>query len=171
MNSTIKDVMSTHVIAVRQGAPYKEMAAMMHDQRVSAFPVIDDGNKVTGVVSEADLLTKAALEGTVPRTLLSRNERVRKQTNAVTAADLMTKPPVTIGPDEPVTHAARLMYNRRVKRLPVTSDDGTLIEGTPETNRVGHDVIDAVRHMEGVVFVRDRLSYPDDSSRHPRIAT
>ena len=39
----------------------------------------------------------------------------------------MTRPAVTIGPDEPVTHAARLMYNRRVKRLPVIDDDGTLI--------------------------------------------
>ena len=54
-------------------------------------------------------------------------ERVRKQVNALTAADLMTKPPVTIGPDEPVTHAARLMFDQRVKRLPVISDDGTLI--------------------------------------------
>jgi CBS-domain-containing membrane protein len=210
MNSTVKDVMSTHVIAVRQGAPYKEMAAMMHDQRVSAFPVIDDGNKVTGVVSEADLLTKEALEGTVPRTLLSRDERMRKQTNAVTAADLMTKPPVTIGADEPVTSAARLMFDQRVKRLPVVSDDGTLIgivtrtdvlsvysrpdaeiqrqvtqdlilgtflcdpyaftvtvkdgivtiEGTPETSLVGNHMIAAIRHMEGVVAVRDRLSFP-----------
>ena len=39
----------------------------------------------------------------------------------------MTKPPVTIGPDEPVTRAARLMYSRRVKRLPVINDDGRLI--------------------------------------------
>jgi CBS-domain-containing membrane protein len=83
---------------------------------------------------------------------------------------------VTIGAGEPVTRAARLMFDQRVKRLPVTSDDGTLIgivtiEGTPETNRAGHDIIDAVRHMAGVVFVRDRLSYPDGSSRHPRIAT
>ena len=36
---------------------------MLREQRVSAFPVIDDGNKVIGVVSEADLLVKAALEG------------------------------------------------------------------------------------------------------------
>ena len=36
MNSTVKDVMSTHVIAVRRNAPYKEMAAMLHEQRVSA---------------------------------------------------------------------------------------------------------------------------------------
>jgi CBS domain-containing protein len=34
---------------------------------------------------------------------------------------------VTIGQDEPVTHAARLMYSRRVKRLPVTSEEGKLI--------------------------------------------
>jgi CBS domain-containing protein len=218
MNSTVKDVMSTHVIAVRQGAPYKEMAAMLREQRVSAFPVLDDDNKVIGVVSETDLLTKEALEGTVPRTLLSRQERVRKQTNAITAADLMTRPPVTIVADEPVTRAARLMFDQRVKRLPVVSDDGTLIgvvsrsdvlsvysrpdaeiqhqvakelivgtflcdpdrftvtvndgivtiKGTPETTMAGLDIIDAARHMEGVVAIRDRLSYPHDSPyRHP----
>jgi CBS-domain-containing membrane protein len=218
MNATVKDVMSTHVFAVRDIATFKEIATTLHEQRVSAFPVIDEDNKVIGVVSEADLLTKEALEGTVPRTLLSLQERVRKQTNAVTAADLMTKPPVTIGPDEAVTRAARLMFDRRVKRLPVISEDGTLIgivtrsdvlsvysrpdaqiqhqvtqdlilgtflcdpdrftvsvkdgivtiKGTPETSPVGHGIIDAVRHMEGVVAVRDRLSYPQDSPYLPR---
>jgi len=211
MNSTVKDVMSTHVIAVRRSAQYKEMAAMLRSQRVSAFPVIDEDNKVIGVVSETDLLTKEALEGSVPRTVqgLTR-QRVRSQVDGVTAADLMTKPAVTISPDQTVTDAARLMYNRRVKRLPVVSGDGTLIgivtrsdvlsvyskpdaqiqdeiskdlivgvflcdparltvtvkdgivtvEGTPETTQVGLDIIDAVRHMEGVVAVRDRLTYP-----------
>jgi CBS domain-containing protein len=218
MSSTVKDVMSTHVIAVKQGAPYKEMAAMLHDQRVSAFPVIDNDCKVIGVISEADLLTKEALGGTVPRTLLGRQERVRKQTNAVTAADLMTKPAVTIGPDETVTRAARLMFDKRVKRLPVTSESGTLIgivsradvlsvysvpdaqiqdqvsrdlilgtflcdpalftvtvnegvvtiSGTPETAPAGQDIIDSIRHMEGVVAVRDRLTYPPNTTYRPR---
>jgi len=220
MNTTVKEVMSTHVIAVRQKAPYKDMAAMLHDQRISAFPVIDDDNKVIGIVSESDLLTKEALEGTVPRTLQSlTRQRVRSQVNAVTAADLMTKPAVTIGPDKPVTDAARLMFNRRVKRLPLISDDGTLIgivtrsdvlsvygrpdaeiqreisqdlilgallcdpdrftvtvkdgivtiEGTPQTTAVGRDIINAVRHAEGVVAVRDRLSYPAEQPYHPSV--
>jgi hypothetical protein len=39
----------------------------------------------------------------------------------------MTTPPVTIGQDEPVTHAARLMYGRRVKRLPVIGPGGRLV--------------------------------------------
>ena len=213
MSSTVKDVMSTHVIAASKSAPYKQLAAMLRDQRVSAFPVIDDNDKVVGVVSETDLLTKEALEGSVPRTLQGLTpQRVLSQVNGVIAADLMSKPAVTIGPDETVTSAARLMYNRRVKRLPVVNGDGKLIgivtrsdvlsvynrpdpqiqgeitkdlirgtfrcdpakftvtvkdgivtiEGTPETTQVGLDIIDAVRHMEGVVAVRDRLTYPAD---------
>ena len=219
MSSTVKDVMSTHVIAVRQSAPYKKMAAMLHEQRVSAFPVLDDDNKVIGVVSESDLLTKEAFDAAPPGALdgmLRRREHARA--SAVTAAELMTKPPVTIGPDAPVTEAARLMYSRRVKRLPVTSDDGTLIgivsradvlsvysrpdadihreitqdeilgtflcdpdrftvtvtdgivtiAGIPESTIVGRDIIEAARHVEGVVAVRDRLSYLQDTPYRPR---
>ncbi len=128
MNSTVKDVMSTHICAVREGASFKEIATRLHELRVSAFPVIDLDGTVIGVVSEADLLPKEALEGTVLSVLHSLgHSREQSKITAVTAADLMTKPAVTIGPDEPVTHAARLMYSRKVKRLPVTNDDGRLI--------------------------------------------
>jgi CBS domain-containing protein len=218
MNTTVKDVMSTHVFAVREGASFKEIATRLHELRVSAFPVIDLDGRVIGVVSESDLLPKEALEGTVPGVLHSLgHSREQSKITALTAADLMTKPPVTIGPDELVTRAARLMYNFRVKRLPVTSDDGRLIgivtrsdvlsvyrrpdaeiqheitqglildtflcdparftvtvkdgivtiEGTPETATVGRDIIAAARHAEGVVAVRDRLSYPADPPYRP----
>src|SRR5450756_556279 len=66
MNATVKDVMTTHVVAVRMNAPFKDMAARLREQRVSAFPVLDDDNKVVGVVSEADLLAKEALEYSTP---------------------------------------------------------------------------------------------------------
>jgi CBS-domain-containing membrane protein len=219
MNSTVKDVMSTHVISVRQSATYKEMAAMLREQRVSAFPVLDDHNKVIGVVSEADLLTKEAFDAAPPGALEGMlRHRERARASAVTAAELMTKPPVTIGPNAPVTQAARLMYSRRLKRLPVISDDGTLIgivsrvdvlsvysrpdadihheitqdqilgmflcdpdrftvtvtdgivtiQGTPESTVVGRDIIEAACHVEGVVAVRDRLSYLQDTPYRPR---
>ncbi len=53
MNSTVKDVMSTHIYAVREGASFKEIATRLHELRVSAFPVIDLDGTVIGVVSEA----------------------------------------------------------------------------------------------------------------------
>jgi osmotically-inducible protein OsmY len=43
----------------------------------------------------------------------------------------------------------------------VTVKDGIVtIAGKPETTEDGLDLVAAVRHMEGVVAVRDRLSYP-----------
>ena len=218
MNAIVKDVMSTHVIAVRQDATFKEMAARLRQHRVSAFPVLDGDNKVIGVVSEADLLTKEAFEGELPGVLhtVTRHRETVKAA-ALTAAGLMTRPAVTIGPDETVSHAARLMYTRRVKRLPVTAEDGTLIgivsradllsvysrpdadirheitqdlilktylcdpahftvtvtdgiatiEGAPETTAVGRDIIESARHVEGVVAVRDRLTYPPAGHHTP----
>jgi CBS domain-containing protein len=211
MNATVKDVMTTHVVAVRKNASFKDMAARLRQHRVSAFPVLDEDNKVVGVVSEADLLTKEALEFAVPGKVSSMlHHREQAKAAAVVAEDLMTKPPVTIGSNEFVTHAARLMYTRKVKRLPVVDADGRLIgivsradvlsvysrpdedirheitegiildtllcdpsrftvtvkdgivtlEGMPETATVGHDLIEETRHVEGVVAVRDRLSYP-----------
>ncbi|HTQ94347.1 MAG TPA: CBS domain-containing protein [Streptosporangiaceae bacterium] len=51
----------------------------------------------------------------------------RVKAGGVTAADLMTSPAVTIGPDETVEQAARLMYDRNVKRLPVVDQGGRLV--------------------------------------------
>jgi len=133
MNSTVKDVMSTHVIAVRQNASYKDMAAMLHEQRVSAFPVLDDHNKVIGVVSESDLLTKEALEGTVPGMLQSMvSQREHARASAVTAAELMTKPPVTIGPDEPVTVLEKIGSESRPSSVTVRAATGLPAEALLE---------------------------------------
>ncbi|HET9079734.1 MAG TPA: CBS domain-containing protein [Trebonia sp.] len=218
MNATVRDVMTTHVVAVRLNATYKDIAARLRELRVSAFPVLDDGNRVVGVVSEADLLTKEALESSVPRLMDGiLHGRERAKAAAVTAADLMTKPAVTIGQHDLATTAARLMYSRKLKRLPVVDDDGRLIgivtrtdvlgvysrpdaeiqhavidnvivgtvltdparfqvivkdgvvtvEGTPENASVGRDMIEEIRHVEGVVAVRDRLTYPPE----PRYAS
>jgi len=214
MRYTVKDVMSTHVIAARKGASFKEMAAKLREHRVSAFPVVDNDGKVVGVVSEADLLTKEALDGgnaDLPGMIsgiLQHKEQERAA--GLTAGDLMTRPAVTVEPDDTVEHAARLMYVRRVKRLPVTDVAGHLVgiisradvlgvysrpdeeiqkeicdevipngfladparftvtvhdgivtlEGKPETVPLGRDIVSRARHVQGVVAVRDRFTYP-----------
>lgn len=56
--TTVKDVMTDSVVAVRENAGFKEMVTAMRSRRISAFPVIDASSRVLGVVSEADLLLK-----------------------------------------------------------------------------------------------------------------
>jgi len=55
-----------------------------------------------------------------------RRHKELEKARAVTAAELMTAPPVTVLPEDTVEHAARLMYLRGVKRLPVVDADGKL---------------------------------------------
>ena len=214
MNSTVKDVMTTHVISVTKDASFRTMAAAMREHRVSAFPVLDEAGKVIGVVSEADMLAKQALDSEpqgmpgMIAGLLRRREH--EKARGTTAGDLMTSPPVTVAPDDTLERAARLMYTRKVKRLPVVDANGHLVgiigrsdllavfdrpdgairqeildqvirhdlrtdpapfivvvkdgivtlEGVAETIEFGDDLKQRVRHVQGVVAVRDELAYP-----------
>ncbi len=126
MNATVKDVMTTEVVAVRRETTFKEMAAVLRRYRVSALPVVDDAGRVLGVVSEADLLAKEALSDPGPVAELVHRKDLRKA-EGLTAGDLMTSPPVTAMPDDPVEQAARMMHFMRVKRLPVVNSGGQLV--------------------------------------------
>jgi CBS domain-containing protein len=128
ISATVKDVMTTSVVMVRKDASFKEMAAMLRSRRISAFPVVDDAGRVIGVVSEGDLLVKEAVQADGTSVLAAlRHLREDDKATGITAGDLMTEPAITIGPDAPVEEAARLMYDRRVKRLPVVNAAGRLV--------------------------------------------
>jgi CBS-domain-containing membrane protein len=127
MNATVKDVMTAQVVAVRRDATFKEMAATLRRYRVSAFPVVDDYEKVIGVVSEADLLAKEALADPGVLDGLLHHKKEARKAQGLTAGDLMTHPAVTVRPDDSVEYAARLMYSLRIKRLPVVNAGGGLV--------------------------------------------
>ena len=50
-----------------------------------------------------------------------------RKAEGLTAGDLMTSPPVTAAPEDPVEQAARMMHFMRVKRLPVVNSGGQLV--------------------------------------------
>ncbi|MER5545951.1 CBS domain-containing protein [Streptomyces sp. NPDC002589] len=130
MNGTpalVNDVMTHRVVALREGASFKDIVQVMREWRVSALPVLDGAGRVVGVVSEADLLLKEAYgDADIGRYGRVRHPTEVRKADAVTAAELMTAPAVTVAPDATLAHAARLMARTRVKRLPVVGRDGLL---------------------------------------------
>lgn len=128
MNTTVGDVMTTRVIAVRRNADFKQIVSVLRKYRVSACPVINEAGQVVGVVSEADLLFKEA-DPNPPAGLIRLRWKLGEESkvNAVTAGQLMTSPAVTIHPGASIVVAARVMQDRRIKRLPVVTEDGLLI--------------------------------------------
>ena len=128
MGTTVGDVMTTRVIAVKRNADFKQIARVLREFRESACPVINDAGQVVGVVSEADLLYKTA-DCDLPAGLIRLRWKLGEESKitAVTAQQLMTSPAVTIQADAPVQVAARIMRDRQVKRLPVVGKGGELI--------------------------------------------
>jgi CBS domain-containing protein len=110
MRAIVKDVMTAHPVSVRKDASFKEIAARLRQYRVSAFPVLDDDGHVIGVVSEADMLAREALDGGhdgVWGMIISIVHRKKlRKAGGVTAGDLMTSPAVTVAPEDTVEHAA-----------------------------------------------------------------
>ena len=217
MSASVRDVMTTRVVAVGREATFKDIAALLTEHRVGAFPVVDEDGTVVGVVSEADLLSKEALVAALG-SQVARLGRIASpwhgdlvKAAGVNAADLMTKPPIVVTPDELVTSAARLMYHARVKQLPVVGVRGELIgivsrsdvlsvytrpdaeirqeiianvllnefladpdqftvtvsggivtlAGDAGTLARGREIVTETWHVEGVVSVRDRMTYPE----------
>ena len=138
MKSMVRDVMTSRVVGVRSDASFKEMVAKMRESRISAFPVVDGYGRVIGVVSEADFLNKEAEQADIQGVLASLLYfRSHAKATGVTAGELMTSPAVTVGPDTPVVDAARLMRDRRFKRLPVVNATGHLIGIISRTDVLG----------------------------------
>jgi CBS domain-containing protein len=219
MTSLVRDVMTTNVISLRKHAQFKDILRVMRAHQFSAFPVLDNADRVIGVVSEDDLLMKTGYDGSesVAGFLMRRADKVKAA--ALTAAELMTRPAITIGPQASLAAAARRMHAKHVKRLPVVTREGRLVGvvsrsdllgvydrpdseirneivtqvigdqflldsraftvtvdggivtlgGQVDSEPVGLSLLDVVRHVDGVVSIREKFSYPPVERRSHRV--
>jgi CBS-domain-containing membrane protein len=125
------EIMSTNVVTCRADATVAEIARLMFDQHLSGLPVVDDDNRVIGLVTEQDLVSKHArfhlpsyiqiLGGVLP--IGGReSDRELRHILASTARDIMSTRPVTVSPDTEVDDVASLMVDKNANPLPVTED-------------------------------------------------
>jgi CBS domain-containing protein len=125
-HSRVEDVMTTSVVTIDRITPYKEIARLLAEHRISGMPVLTMGRHVAGVVSGADLIAardQSQAGGRRPRWLGGG----KPQHHALVASQLMTAPALTVHPQATLATAARLMNTHHVQRLIVVDPDGKLI--------------------------------------------
>ncbi len=165
----VRDVMTTEVHTATEDTPYKELLESMLNDQVSGLPIIADDGYVAGMVPEADLIRKLAFSGDhhvvlsfLSRMLTGEEAPSVLRVEGVSASDIMTRPVISVGPNDDVDHAARVMLAHHVTRLPVLVD-GRLVGlvARRDLMRV-FDVPDGDIAAAVERSLRDPLIAPDD---------
>ena len=150
-SSPVSEIMTTDVVTFGPTDTVEHALRTLVDSGVDAAPVVDTDGAVVGVLSSADLVVKEA-ELHLPRFIsvlgasfeLGKRDFDSELEKALgsTVAQLMSERPVTCRPDDTIEHAATLMHDRRVSRLPVTDGAGHLVGVVSR-----HDILRAI--LEG----------------------
>lgn len=124
-------LMSGDVVCVTEGTPFKDVAALLARHGISGMPVVDDDDKVVGVVSATDLMTRqderGGGESAHRRWWSPASRRPVAKAAATTAGQLMSTPPITVHAADSIALSARTMAERRVERLPVVDEEDRLV--------------------------------------------
>jgi len=123
---SVADVMTREVVHLGPGASVGEAASLMAASGVTGLPVLDQGGRLLGVLTEGDLLRREEF-GNAPQTPLWRTLFTDDRTLARSFAkaygrkveDVMTREVVTVAEATPIADAAALLFERGIKRVPV----------------------------------------------------
>jgi CBS domain-containing protein len=117
----IEDAMTTPVETVRPETSLKDVADIFAVRGIGGVPVVDEEQRIVGVITEADIMLKEQFEP--PRRDWFRRRRedeaLRRKFAARTVAEAMSEPPVTVEKWLSLASAASVMIEHGVNRLPV----------------------------------------------------
>jgi len=106
------DVMVKDVITVTESMLLKDVARMFVERKITGAPVVNAQGELAGVISETDIIRKTTSIGAW---------------SPSTVGQIMTKPAVTVSPDESLQRVCEMMYNRHIHRVVVA--EGNQIKG------------------------------------------
>lgn len=94
----VKEIMTTEVITIRPSAKIYELTRLLGERKISGVPVVDETNRLVGIVSETDLLA------------LKSGDTVEM---------IMTREIITISEEANIEEVAALFVNKKINRVPV----------------------------------------------------
>ena len=126
-----KDIMTKEVFFVKPDTPLKEVAELMGKYGVAGLPVVDAHKRVVGVISERDFLSKMGDSDTnnfmtVIANCLENKGCLAIPIRAQKAADIMTKPAITVKENATVLEINNVFREKQINRVPVVDQKESL---------------------------------------------
>ena len=133
----VQDVMSKDVVTVHTDDSIEKCAHILFEKEFSGLPVIDDDGKVLGMITEGDLIRRAArikapgyleiLGGLVYLGNPNKFVEEIKKAMSYKAGDMMSEKLFSISPEKTIEEAATIMFRENIKRLPVVDWNNKLV--------------------------------------------
>lgn len=141
---TIFQAMSRrHVLSLGPGDTVHEAACMMTRAGCGSILVIDQGNKLLGILTERDLMTRVLAKAADPKT--------------TPVSRIMTPNPECVRPETRVADGVLLMIEHGFRHLPVVADNGRILGVFSVRDALPREVNTAVSLSEFNEQVNDAL--------------
>jgi CBS-domain-containing membrane protein len=126
------DVMTKDVVSVKEDARLEEVAQTMGLKEIAGVPVVDDDNRVVGVISEKDFLARMGGKKTgsfieIVALCLRTKGCIAIPMREQRAQEIMTSPAVTVSEDATVSDITDMLIAKNINRLPVTDRKNRLV--------------------------------------------
>ena len=105
----VRQLMHTELVTILPNATLHDAALKMKEKKVGSILIVEDTEKLKGIVTDRDITLAVAADFKDPKTTF--------------ASDIMSKEPVTIQSDADVDYALRIMSESNVRRLPVCESE------------------------------------------------
>lgn len=140
MIGTAKEIMTTQVQRIAPEATVRDAAAMLAEHHISGLPVVDEENKIIGIISSSDIVKFSGQSHIV--TLVGSSGWISPYTDiaAMTSMskgfeilgkkmvkDIMTRKVITVPETAGADEVARILAKKKINRLPVTDARGALV--------------------------------------------
>ena len=122
-----KEIMTSDVIKISSSASIGEAVSLLREHTISGLPVVDNENRLVGVITGGDVLRSIQQRAQkVYHTLLGPTHVVideevwrkdRDQLLQQSVAKMMSRSPITVTPDTPVGEIADLMLRQSIRRV------------------------------------------------------
>jgi CBS domain-containing protein len=94
--------------------PISEIALALKERSIGAVPIVDNANKLVGIVSERDIVTKLVVEA--------------KDADLTTAKEIMTSEIIAAKLDDSIDSIIAIMKNKNIRHMPVVNEDNILTD-------------------------------------------
>lgn len=105
----VRDLMTKDMVIANTNDTVFDVAKLMKHHNIGCVPVVADGEKVLGVVTDRDIVLNIA--------------KYNLDTSKTLASTIMSEKVYSVRPDADVEHALDLMKKQRIRRLPVIENE------------------------------------------------